>query len=135
MTEYITYTTATADQQKIYEPQTRFESLLLKSPSLMRCKTFFSRRKKTSVPSLDRSDSLTTVNTNSTIKTPPRSPMLAAKSMDDYSDEENETTEIPYSANGYSIFYLKMPNGKWLLRVRTADRKIIATYEVDGCMI
>ncbi|KAI8328908.1 hypothetical protein BC941DRAFT_444057 [Chlamydoabsidia padenii] len=36
---------------------------------------------------------------------------------------------------GYSMFYLKLPNGNWMVRCRTADRKIIATYEVDGSMI
>ncbi|CAO3592117.1 unnamed protein product [Absidia cylindrospora] len=36
---------------------------------------------------------------------------------------------------GYSIFYLKLPNGNWMVRCRTADRKIIATYEVDGSMV
>ncbi|KAI8369617.1 uncharacterized protein BYT42DRAFT_549273 [Radiomyces spectabilis] len=37
--------------------------------------------------------------------------------------------------DGYSIFYLRMPNGNWRVRVRTADRKIIHTYEIDGTMI
>ncbi|CAO3592688.1 unnamed protein product [Absidia cylindrospora] len=36
---------------------------------------------------------------------------------------------------GYSMFYLKLPNGNWMVRCRTADRKIIATYEVDGSMV
>ncbi|SAM02514.1 hypothetical protein [Absidia glauca] len=36
---------------------------------------------------------------------------------------------------GYSMFYLKLPNGNWMVRCRTADRRIIATYEVDGSMI
>ncbi|CAO3609979.1 unnamed protein product [Cunninghamella echinulata] len=40
-----------------------------------------------------------------------------------------------YSEQGYSIFYRKLSNGNYIVRVRTADRKIIASYEVEGCMI
>ncbi|KAF7727597.1 hypothetical protein EC973_007358 [Apophysomyces ossiformis] len=136
MNEYITYTTVTGTERK---PSSRFQSFLLKSPSLNRCKTFFSRRKNSNrVPYLDRSDSTTTVNSDSTIQTPPHSPNLGTDTMEDEDEEQvgwGDSMMIPHSTNGYSIFYLKMPNGKWLMRVRTADRKIIATYEVDGCMI
>ncbi|CAO3623240.1 unnamed protein product [Cunninghamella blakesleeana] len=36
---------------------------------------------------------------------------------------------------GYSIFYRRISNGNYIVHVRTADRKIIATYEVEGSMI
>ncbi|ORX58872.1 hypothetical protein DM01DRAFT_1333490, partial [Hesseltinella vesiculosa] len=44
------------------------------------------------------------------------------------------TSVYDHPEQGYSIFYLKLDNGKWLVRCRNAERKIIATYEVDGSM-
>ncbi|KAI8093456.1 uncharacterized protein BX664DRAFT_329760 [Halteromyces radiatus] len=66
--------------------------------------------------------------------------------MSDHSDTTNSTTTsspenhppahvFGKADQGYSIFYLKLPNGNWMVRCRTADRKIIATYEVDGSMV
>jgi hypothetical protein len=36
---------------------------------------------------------------------------------------------------GYSNFYMKLPNGNWMVRMRDNNRKIIGTYEIDGSMI
>ncbi|KAI8375613.1 hypothetical protein EDC96DRAFT_495918 [Choanephora cucurbitarum] len=36
---------------------------------------------------------------------------------------------------GYSNFYIKLPNGNWMVRVRDSHRKIIGTFEIDGSMI
>ncbi|KAI8386812.1 hypothetical protein BD560DRAFT_382872 [Blakeslea trispora] len=36
---------------------------------------------------------------------------------------------------GYSNFYIKLPNGNWMVRVRDSNRKIIGTFEIDGAMI
>ncbi|KAI9308888.1 hypothetical protein BJ944DRAFT_259432 [Cunninghamella echinulata] len=53
-------------------------------------------------------------------------------------DEEEDVKEFDHlkSANGlYSNFYLKLPNGKWLVKVRTRERKILGMYELDASMI
>ncbi|KAI8063773.1 hypothetical protein BC940DRAFT_306824, partial [Gongronella butleri] len=44
------------------------------------------------------------------------------------------TAAFAHPDQGYSNFYLKLENGNYLVRVRNAQRKIIATYEVDGNM-
>lgn len=36
---------------------------------------------------------------------------------------------------GYSNFYLKLPDGRYMVRVRTADRKTIGSYIIEGHMI
>ncbi|RUS20231.1 hypothetical protein BC937DRAFT_95640 [Endogone sp. FLAS-F59071] len=56
-------------------------------------------------------------------------------------DPEHDAVQIettspgPISQNGYSNFYLSLPNGKWMLRYRTKDRTILGTEEVDMNMI
>ncbi|KAI8336243.1 hypothetical protein BC941DRAFT_471539 [Chlamydoabsidia padenii] len=35
----------------------------------------------------------------------------------------------------YSNFYLKLPNGKWMIRYRSGTRRIIGTGDLDGYMI
>jgi hypothetical protein len=42
---------------------------------------------------------------------------------------------LDYSGKGYSNFYMKLPNGNWMIRIRDANRKIIATFEMDGSMV
>ncbi|SAM05192.1 hypothetical protein [Absidia glauca] len=76
--------------------------------------------------------------------TVPSSPTLTLLSLNNTLSDEDES-DIPSSASPatpwtstdgvYSNFYLKLPNGKWRVRCRTGDRKIIGTYEVDGSMI
>ncbi|KAG2234190.1 hypothetical protein INT48_005990 [Thamnidium elegans] len=47
----------------------------------------------------------------------------------------NSTPLMDYSGKGYSNFYIKLPNGNWMVRVRDGNRKIVGTYEIDGSMI
>ncbi|CAO3650146.1 unnamed protein product [Cunninghamella echinulata] len=55
---------------------------------------------------------------------------------DDHEEEKEKEFNHLKSANGlYSNFYLKLPNGKWLVKVRTRERKILGTYELDSSMI
>jgi hypothetical protein len=35
----------------------------------------------------------------------------------------------------YSNFYLKLPNGRWMLRYRSGTRHIIGTQDLEGYMI
>ncbi|KAF1797955.1 hypothetical protein FB192DRAFT_1439607 [Mucor lusitanicus] len=42
---------------------------------------------------------------------------------------------MDYSGKGYSNFYIKLPNGNWMVRIRDGNRKIVGTYELDGSMI
>lgn len=42
---------------------------------------------------------------------------------------------LDYSGKGYSNFYIRLPNGNWMVRIRDANRKIIATFEIDGSMV
>ncbi|ORZ10083.1 hypothetical protein BCR42DRAFT_422702 [Absidia repens] len=72
------------------------------------------------------------------------SPTLTVASLNDtLSDEDDQYIQSSTSPGSpwtstdgvYSNFYLKLPNGKWRVRCRTGDRKIIGTYEVDGSMI
>lgn len=44
-------------------------------------------------------------------------------------------TLMDYSGKGYSNFYIKLPNGNWMVRVRDGNRKIVGTFEIDGSMI
>jgi hypothetical protein len=48
----------------------------------------------------------------------------------------------PYSPTGawngkfpYSNFYVRLPNGKWMIRYRSGDRDILGTDEFEGYMI
>ncbi|KAI7880070.1 hypothetical protein K492DRAFT_195494 [Lichtheimia hyalospora FSU 10163] len=52
----------------------------------------------------------------------------------------NHSTSFNYSTlhdnmAGYSNFYLKLPDGRYMVRVRTADRKTIGSYVIEGHMI
>ncbi|CAO3606999.1 unnamed protein product [Cunninghamella blakesleeana] len=49
---------------------------------------------------------------------------------DDHHLEMNES-----SSGLYSNFYLKLPNGKWLVKVRTREKKTLGTFELDSYMI
>ncbi|KAI8647620.1 hypothetical protein BD408DRAFT_408231 [Parasitella parasitica] len=42
---------------------------------------------------------------------------------------------MDYSGKGYSNFYIKLPNGNWMVRIRDSNRKIVGTYEINGSMI
>lgn len=60
-----------------------------------------------------------------------------------YEEDDEELLQTPQdheevkqpSSPGYSNFYIKLPNGKWMVRIRDANRKIINTYEVDCSMV
>ncbi|KAI8086540.1 uncharacterized protein BX664DRAFT_336110 [Halteromyces radiatus] len=54
---------------------------------------------------------------------------------DYFTSSSSSSPATPLTSNVFSNFYLKLPNGKWRVRCRTGDRKIIGTYEVDGSMI
>ncbi|KAJ2960815.1 hypothetical protein NQZ79_g3883 [Umbelopsis isabellina] len=41
----------------------------------------------------------------------------------------------PNNSFAYSNFYLKLPNGKWMLRYRTGERKILGTEEISSYYI
>ncbi|KAI8890033.1 hypothetical protein K501DRAFT_282039, partial [Backusella circina FSU 941] len=41
---------------------------------------------------------------------------------------------MDYSGKKYSNFYMRLPNGNWMVRIRDENRKIIGTYEIDGSM-
>ncbi|ORX42928.1 hypothetical protein DM01DRAFT_1340916, partial [Hesseltinella vesiculosa] len=96
----------------------------------------------------DEDDALTTCSSSSTL-TPSglscstlhnvlfTSSTLSTSSNDDHLaplDGSPLPHDTPPSNAIYSNFYLKLPNGKWRVRCRTGDRKIIGTYELDGFM-
>lgn len=47
------------------------------------------------------------------------------------------TTTTTHSSEepNYSNFYMKLPNGNWMVRYRTRDRKIVDSYEINGHLI
>ncbi|KAI9276161.1 hypothetical protein BY458DRAFT_506552, partial [Sporodiniella umbellata] len=45
-----------------------------------------------------------------------------------------DANTLDHSGQAYSNFYIKLPNGNWMVRVRDRNRKIIGTYEIDGAM-
>lgn len=54
----------------------------------------------------------------------------------------SEASLLSYSTNtshtedpSYSNFYMKLPNGNWMVRYRTRERKIINSYEIKGNLI
>ncbi|RUP51102.1 hypothetical protein BC936DRAFT_149859 [Jimgerdemannia flammicorona] len=79
------------------------------------------------MPSASRTPSLT--SNSSEPDSTPQTPTYAG------SEGEAPVSPSLYSANGYSNFYLRLPNGKWMLRYRTGDREILGTEEVDMCLI
>ncbi|KAI8973941.1 hypothetical protein BDB01DRAFT_808174, partial [Pilobolus umbonatus] len=101
---------------------------------------------------LHRTYTMTTTassNTNDShddgLDTPPLSPMYHIQnthinSDDVHPDIETAATTIDanairdYSGKGYSNFYVKLPNGDWMVRIRDGQRKIIATYKIDSSM-
>lgn len=47
-----------------------------------------------------------------------------------YSPTYCKANEFPYSN-----FYVKLPNGKWMVRYRSGNRDILGTDEFEGYMI
>ncbi|KAI9355769.1 hypothetical protein BD770DRAFT_390693 [Pilaira anomala] len=149
----------------IQEKQQRrlsFSSLLQKRPSLMGRKlSIFSRQKKpqlklmipmsvTKESELERmdtsaSDSTTDDNDEEEGPITPTSPTASLYFKQPVSSVDletaittpttNNTPLMDYSGKGYSNFYIKLPNGNWMVRVRDGNRKIVGTYEIDGSMI
>ncbi|ORY89872.1 hypothetical protein BCR43DRAFT_499625 [Syncephalastrum racemosum] len=72
------------------------------------------------VPSVSPASSLTL--SSSSIMT------LDDNNSDDYNDDPTPPTM-------YSNFYLKLPNGQYMVRCRTADRRIIGSFVIEGHMI
>ncbi|KAH8553720.1 hypothetical protein BGW37DRAFT_486870 [Umbelopsis sp. PMI_123] len=66
-----------------------------------------------------------------------RSISSASSTTSDLSSEDSLPSfqEVSYDTFAYSNFYLKLPNGKWMLRYRTGDRKILGTEEISGYYI
>ncbi|KAJ8651702.1 hypothetical protein O0I10_012735 [Lichtheimia ornata] len=52
-----------------------------------------------------------------------------------HSTSFNHSTLHDNMMAGYSNFYLKLPDGRYMVRVRTADRKTIGSYIIEGHMI
>lgn len=67
-----------------------------------------------------RSSTVSSVDLETAITTPSDSPV---------------DPPMDYSGKGYSNFYIKLPNGNWMVRIRDGNRKIVGTYELDGTMI
>lgn len=159
-----TYHQLALPHQLLQKPQRRlsFSTLLQKRPSLMGRKvSIFGRQKKPQlkvmIPScvneqeatkdLKRTD---TMMTSSSITTDeddePSTPTSSTSPSIIYQesvDLETRVTSVDassdllkdYSGKGYSNFYIKLPNGNWMVRVRDGNRKIIGTFEIDGSMI
>ena len=66
-----------------------------------------------------------------------RSISSASSTASDISSEDSPVSlqEPSYDTFAYSNFYLKLPNGRWMLRYRTGDRKILGTEEISGLYI
>jgi hypothetical protein len=58
---------------------------------------------------------------------------VSVSSMDDMPSTPKQ--HHPHDSFAYSNFYLKLPNGKWMLRYRTGDRKILGTEEISSYYI
>ncbi|KAI8971834.1 hypothetical protein BDF20DRAFT_701276 [Mycotypha africana] len=92
----------------------------------------------------EEDDNPRTPSTNSTISSSTVTRKSSAKSIS-VEDLRAFITEFPassncsplkdYSGKGYSNFYMKLPNGNWMVRVRDGNRKIVGTFEVDGYMV
>ncbi|KAI8055598.1 uncharacterized protein B0P05DRAFT_560654, partial [Gilbertella persicaria] len=100
-------------------------STLLHRPSLIGRKISMFRKKPeltVMIPhNLQRS--MTNSSTESELKTPTSMTEETVLSSRHYDGQQ-----------GYSNFYIKLPNGNWMVRVRDSNRKIIDTYEIDGAM-
>ncbi|KAI7902701.1 uncharacterized protein BX663DRAFT_510194, partial [Cokeromyces recurvatus] len=70
-------------------------------------------------------ESLRSVNLETAVTIPPPLTFntLSKTTLTDYSHDK-----------GYSNFYIKLPNGNWMVRIRDTNRKIVGTYEIDGSM-
>ncbi|CAO3622852.1 unnamed protein product [Mucor hiemalis] len=140
-----------------------FSKLLQKRPSLMGRKlSIFSRQKKpqlkllipqavedntTHLGRMDTSASNSTYGEDSPVTpTSATSSLYYSKRSSTISSSDLETAIttpttkntaplMDYSGKGYSNFYIKLPNGNWMVRVRDGNRKIVGTYEIDGSMI
>ncbi|KAI8881927.1 hypothetical protein K501DRAFT_187900 [Backusella circina FSU 941] len=136
-------------------------SLLQKRPSLMRMSRklsiFSNNRNKSQLsivtPDLQRMDSLTTEASSSTESSysneeeyySPTSYATPINSTTSYlsvdletvitTPAENTQPLFDFSGRKYSNFYVKLPNGNWMVRLRDSNRKIVGTYEINGSMI
>jgi hypothetical protein len=75
-----------------------------------------------------------------TIEVPATSSRSISSASSTTSDSSSEDTSVSYQEPSYdtfaySNFYLKLPNGRWMLRYRTGDRKILGTEEISGYYI
>jgi hypothetical protein len=147
--------------QLLQKPQRRlsFSTLLQKRPSLMGRKvSIFGRQKKPQlkvmIPSCikeqENLERMNTTMTSSSITTDeddgPATPTSSTSPSIVYQksvDLETRVTSVDassdllkdYSGKGYSNFYIKLPNGNWMVRIRDGNRKIIGTFEINGSMI
>jgi hypothetical protein len=158
-----TYHQLALPHQLLQKPQRRlsFSSLLQKRPSLMGRKlSLFGRQKKPQlkvmIPScIQEQDTKDLERTNTTMTSSsittdeddgPATPTSSTSPSIIYQktvDLETRVTSIDassdllkdYSGKGYSNFYIKLPNGNWMVRIRDGNRKIIGTFEINGSMI
>ncbi|GAB5585179.1 hypothetical protein Unana1_00079 [Umbelopsis nana] len=75
-----------------------------------------------------------------TIEIPGASSRSISSASSTTSGSSSEDTSVnyqepSYDTFAYSNFYLKLPNGRWMLRYRTGDRKILGTEEISGYYI
>ncbi|KAI8138710.1 hypothetical protein BJV82DRAFT_630242, partial [Fennellomyces sp. T-0311] len=61
-------------------------------------------------------------------------PPLTTSTVSDFDDTIPASSSNLSSSACYSNFYLKLPNGKYMVRVRTADRVIIGSYIIEEHM-
>lgn len=122
-----------------------FSTLLQKRPTIMGRKiSIFSRQKKPELKlmipmALERNDTISTDSSNSDdelIKTPTNGSFsLASTELETAVTTPSSKNIMDYSGQGYSNFYIKLPNGNWMVRIRDSNRKIVGTFEIDGSMI
>lgn len=67
---------------------------------------------------------------------PASSLTLSSSSIMTLDDNDNGTGNDDSTPPAlYSNFYLKLPNGQYMVRCRTADRRIIGSFVIEGHMI
>lgn len=122
-----------------------FSKLLRKKPTIMGRKlSIFSRQKKPELKlvipmTLERKETNSThaSSTDDELITTPTSESfsLSSTQLQTAVTTPSSKSLIDYSGQGYSNFYIKLPNGNWMVRIRDSQRKIVGTFEIDGSMI
>ncbi|KAG2214717.1 hypothetical protein INT46_000936 [Mucor plumbeus] len=103
---------------------------------------------------LSRVDTSVTSSSMTTDEDGPKTPTSSTSPTYNYQDNRSSTVSsvdletaittpsdspvdplMDFSGKGYSNFYIKLPNGNWMVRIRDSNRKIVGTYEIDGSMI